>query len=58
MSYDYNKYIAKYNKENLVLVSLRLHKKHDKDIVEKLDMSNKNKSIKELIRKGLKKEVE
>lgn len=54
MAYNYTKYINDYNKENIVFVSLKLNKKYDKDILEAIDMSNKQGSIKKLIRNGLK----
>lgn len=46
---------AKYDNENTVRVALKLNKKTDADIIEKIDPANKQKSIKELIRKGFKK---
>lgn len=53
MSYDYNKYMQNYNKKNIEFISLRLHKEKDKDILDAVNMNNKQGSIKELIRKGL-----
>lgn len=45
---------AKYDKEHIERYYLKLHKERDKDIIEVIDPSNKQRSIKELIRKGLK----
>lgn len=42
----------KYDNENRVKITLFLSKKNDKDIIDKIDPSNKQKSLKELIRKG------
>lgn len=44
---------AKYDAKYIMNVSLKLHKVNDKDIIEALDLSNKQGSIKKLIRKGL-----
>lgn len=46
---------AKYDRENVVKISLKLHKRNDKDILEKVDPNNKQGSIKKLIRRGLEK---
>lgn len=45
----------KYDKENMIRVSLKLHKKNDKDIIDNIDLENKQRSIKNLIRRGLEK---
>lgn len=55
MPYDYNKYMREYNKNNIVTITLKLHKENEKDILEAIDLNNKSQSIKRLIRKGLKK---
>lgn len=44
----------KYDDKNTIRISLKLNKTTDADIIEKIDMKRKQKSIKELIRKGLK----
>lgn len=46
---------AKYDNENTIRIGLKLNKKTDADIIEKIDMNNKQKSIKELIRKSFEK---
>lgn len=43
----------KYDNENIVKISLKLHKINDSDILARVDMNNKQGSIKELIRDGL-----
>ena len=53
MAYDYNKYMKEYNEKNIVMVSLRLHRTHDADIIEAIDPKNKQASIKRYIRKAL-----
>lgn len=55
MAYDYNEYVRKYNKKNILNVSLKLHKSNDADIIEALENSDKSKqaTIKMLIRKGI-----
>ena len=53
MAYDYNEYMRKYHKENLVTVTVVLSKAEDADIIEKIDNDNKSGSLKELMRKGL-----
>lgn len=45
---------AKYDKLNTVQILLKLNKKTDKDILDNVKFTNKQGSIKELIRKGLK----
>lgn len=45
---------AKYDKEHMERYYLKLHKIKDKDIIENIDPNNKQGSIKELIRKGIK----
>ena len=47
---------AKYDKENILKYSLKLHKENDKDIIEAIDPNNKQGSIKNLIRKAIKKD--
>ena len=55
MAYDYNGYYKQYNKENVYIVTLKLSRKKDTDLVEILDKTdNKSKTIKELMRKGVK----
>ena len=49
-----SEYQAKYDKEHIERYYLKLHKENDKDIINAIDPNNKQKSIKELIRKGLK----
>lgn len=45
------KYIAKYQKANTIQIGVRLHKKYDADIIEKLNsVEAKTTYIKELIR--------
>lgn len=55
MGFDYNKYMKKYNQDNIIYVSLKLHKINDQDIIEVIDLDNKQGSIKELIREALRK---
>lgn len=43
----------KYDKEHIEQISLKLHKKNDKDILDRIDPKNKQGSIKKLIRRGL-----
>lgn len=45
---------SKYDKEHMERYYLKLHKVNDSDIIEKIDPKNKQGSIKELIRKGIK----
>ena len=45
---------SKYDKENCIRISIKLHKKNDKDILEHIDENNKLGSIKRLLRKGIK----
>lgn len=49
------KYLSqeKYDKANTVRVTLKLNLNTDKDILENIDMENKQASIKKLIRKAL-----
>ena len=50
------KYIAKYQKANTIQVNLRLSKKYDADIIERLDtLGDKGKAtyLKELIRRDM-----
>lgn len=47
---------AKYDKEKMERYYLKLHKVNDKDIIDMIDPNNKQGSIKELIRKGIKKD--
>ncbi|MBQ3298594.1 MAG: hypothetical protein IJH63_12985 [Methanobrevibacter sp.] len=44
---------AKYDKENCIRISIKLHKKNDKDILDHIDEKNKLGSIKKLLRKGI-----
>lgn len=43
----------KYDDQNCIRISLKLNQNTDKDIIAAIDMNNKQKSIKNLIRKGL-----
>lgn len=45
----------KYDKKNIIQLSLKLHKTNDKDIIDAIDPNNKQGSIKKLIRKGIEK---
>lgn len=45
----------KYDDVNCIRISLKLNQNTDKDILDKIDMNNKQTSIKKLIRKGLEK---
>ena len=47
---------ARYDKENIERYYLKLHKKNDADIIEAIDSKNKQGSIKDLIRKAIKKD--
>lgn len=53
MAKQLSKNQAKYDKEHIIQVTLKLHKINDSDIIHNMDMKNKQGSIKELIRKGL-----
>ena len=57
MAYDYNEYMKNYNKKNVVMVSVRLNRSKDKDIIEALNSEggNKNECVKRLVRMGLRK---
>ena len=44
----------RYDDTHCIRISLKLNMDTDKDIIEHIDMDQKQKSIKELIRKGLK----
>lgn len=44
----------RYDRKNITQISLKLHKTNDEDIIDAIDPANKQGSIKELIRKGLK----
>lgn len=59
MAYDYNDYVRKYNKKNIMNVSLKLHRTTDADIIEALENSKESKqaTIKKIFRKGLKGDV-
>lgn len=46
---------AKYDKEHITKISLKLHNEKDKDIINSLDLNNKQGSIKDLIRIALNK---
>lgn len=52
MAYNHNEYQREYQKKNLVMVMVKLHKERDKDIIEAID-DNKAGSIKRLVRVGL-----
>lgn len=56
MAYDYNKYMREYNKKNIEFVTLKLHKVHDADIIKAVGTENKQRAVKNLIRKGLESE--
>lgn len=43
----------KYDEKNCVRISLKLNTKTDKDILDRIDMNNKQSSIKKLIRNGI-----
>ncbi len=45
---------AKYDKEHIERYYLKLHKEHDKDIIQAIDPDNKQGSIKALLRKAIK----
>ena len=45
-----------YDKNNRIKITIQLNNINDKDIIEAIDMDNKQGSIKELIRKGIKKD--
>ena len=45
----------KYDSNNIERYYLKLHKENDKDIIEAINKNNKQGSIKQLIRNGLKK---
>lgn len=54
-----NRYIYKYNEENIVRISLNLNKKKDSDIIEAIGRAgsgNKQAGVKILIRKAIDKE--
>lgn len=44
----------KYDDKNTIRISLKLNINTDKDIIDKIDPNNKQSSIKQLIRKGIK----
>lgn len=44
---------AKYDAAHIMKISLKLHKENDKDIIEAMDLNNKQGSIKKLIRQGI-----
>lgn len=44
----------RYDDTHCIRISLKLNCETDKDILDKINMDQKQKSIKELIRKGLK----
>ena len=44
----------RYDNTHCIRISLKLNCETDKDILDKIDMSQKQKSIKELIRNGMK----
>lgn len=43
-----------YDEKNRIRISLFLSQKNDKDIIEAIDLNNKQGSIKELLRKAIK----
>jgi hypothetical protein len=45
----------KYDKDNTIFIGLKLNKKTDADIIENIDLNNKQGSLKNLIRDGIKK---
>lgn len=45
----------KYDDIHTIRISLKLNLETDKDIIDRIDMNNKQTSIKELIRTGIKK---
>lgn len=45
---------AKYDSEHIIKITLKLHKENDKDILDQIDMNNKQGSIKKLIRNNIK----
>ena len=47
---------AEYDKEKRLKITLFLNRENDKDIIEAIDFDNKQGSIKELIRKAIKKD--
>lgn len=54
-----NRYIYKYNEENIARISLNLNKKKDSDIIEAIGIAgagNKQAGVKILIRKAIDKE--
>lgn len=57
MAYDYNNYIKEYNKKNIEVVTIKLHKTKDKDIIDLLEKSEDSKqaTIKKFVRKGMEK---
>lgn len=46
----------KYDDEHCIRISLKLNLETDKDIITKIDMKNKQSSIKNLIRRGIEKD--
>ena len=55
------KYIARYQKENTIQVNIRLSKKYDKDVIDKLNSlvdEGKSTYIKKLIRDDLERGAE
>jgi hypothetical protein len=51
-----NKYIYKYNKENIARISLNLNRKSDSDVIEAIERAgsgNKQAGVKALIRKAI-----
>lgn len=61
MAFDYKEYLKKYNKENIVHLSLNLSKSNDADIIEAIEKSkadskeSKQAILKKLIRRGINK---
>ena len=46
----------RYDDEHCIRISLKLNLETDKDIITKIDMKNKQSSIKNLIRRGIEKD--
>jgi len=43
----------KYDNENILKITIKLHKRNDKDIIDNIDLKNKQGSIKALVREAL-----
>ncbi len=46
---------SKYDNEHIMKISLKLHKQNDKDIIDAINLRNKQGSIKELLRIAIEK---